>query len=158
MPHNLVTFPDWLGNLTTKKGEIPEGVAPRMDTFPLCSVMPGLHREITASGFPHTNPSRFQTVSGLSSALSSESCKGRAGWSNGMVEGFNHKVKLIKRSSYGQAGFPLLQRRVLLHPAAREPFYSEKMRRSSRTSASAEHHDASNSRSTPTAFAEASIA
>lgn len=38
-------------------------------------------------------------------------------WSNGMVEGFNHKVKLLKRSSYGQAGFPLLQRRVLLHPA-----------------------------------------
>ncbi len=36
-------------------------------------------------------------------------------WNNGMVEGFNHKVKLIKRSSYGQAGFPLLQRRVLLH-------------------------------------------
>ena len=33
-------------------------------------------------------------------------------WSNGMVEGFNHKVKWIKRSSYGQAGFRLLQRRV----------------------------------------------
>ncbi len=32
-------------------------------------------------------------------------------WSNGMVEGFNHKLKWIKRSSYGQAGFPLLQRR-----------------------------------------------
>jgi transposase len=40
-------------------------------------------------------------------------------WSNGMVEGFNHKLKWIKRSSYGQAGFPLLQRRVLLHPTAR---------------------------------------
>ena len=38
-------------------------------------------------------------------------------WSNGMVEGFINKVKWIKRSSYGQAGFPLLQRRVLLHPA-----------------------------------------
>jgi hypothetical protein len=38
-------------------------------------------------------------------------------WSNGMVEGFITKVKWIKRSSYGQAGFPLLQRRVLLHPA-----------------------------------------
>ena len=38
-------------------------------------------------------------------------------WSNGMVEGFNHKVKLIKRTSYGQAGFPLLQRRILFHPA-----------------------------------------
>jgi transposase len=37
-------------------------------------------------------------------------------WSNGMVEGFVNKVKWIKRSSYGQAGFPLLQRRVLLHP------------------------------------------
>ncbi len=40
-------------------------------------------------------------------------------WSNGMVEGFINKVKWIKRSSYGQAGFPLLQRRVLLHPASR---------------------------------------
>jgi transposase len=38
-------------------------------------------------------------------------------WSNGMVEGFINKVKWIKRSSYGQAGFPLLQRRVLLHAA-----------------------------------------
>jgi transposase len=38
-------------------------------------------------------------------------------WSNGMVEGFVNKVKWIKRSSYGQAGFPLLQRRVLLHSA-----------------------------------------
>jgi transposase len=33
-------------------------------------------------------------------------------WSNGMVEGFVNKVKWIKRSSYGRAGFPLLQRRV----------------------------------------------
>jgi transposase len=37
-------------------------------------------------------------------------------WSNGMTEGFVNKVKWIKRSSYGQAGFPLLQRRVLLCP------------------------------------------
>ena len=35
-------------------------------------------------------------------------------WSNGMVERFVNKVKWIKRSSYGQAGFPLLQRRVRL--------------------------------------------
>jgi len=47
-------------------------------------------------------------------------------WSNGMVEGFISKVKWIKRSSYGQAGFPLLQRRVLLHPASRETSRSEK--------------------------------
>ena len=46
-------------------------------------------------------------------------------WSNGMVEGFINKVKWIKRSSYGQAGFPLLQRRVLLHPSSREPRRSD---------------------------------
>src|SRR5436309_2393417 len=48
-------------------------------------------------------------------------------WNNGMVEGFISKVKWIKRSSYGQAGFPLLQRRVLLHPTSRETRGPEKM-------------------------------
>ncbi len=49
-------------------------------------------------------------------------------WSNGMVEGFINKVKWIKRSSYGQAGFPLLQRRVLLHPPSRKTHRPEKTR------------------------------
>ena len=48
-------------------------------------------------------------------------------WNNGMVEGFINKVKWIKRSSYGQAGFPLLQRHVLLHPTSRETRGPEKM-------------------------------
>jgi len=48
-------------------------------------------------------------------------------WSNGMVEGFINKVKWIKRSSYGQAGFALLQRRVLLH--ATQKLTSDKGRR-----------------------------
>lgn len=39
-----------------------------------------------------------------------------------MVEGFGNYVKWIKRSSYGQAGFPLLQRRVRL--AFPQPEYS----------------------------------
>ncbi len=34
-------------------------------------------------------------------------------WSNGPVEGFIHKLKLIKRSMYGRASFALLRRRVL---------------------------------------------
>jgi transposase len=34
-------------------------------------------------------------------------------WSNGPVEGFIHKLKLIKRSMYGRAGFGLLRSRVL---------------------------------------------
>jgi len=60
-------------------------------------------------------------------------------WSNGMVEGFINKVKWIKRSSYGQAGFPLLQRRVLLHPKASASLGKDQRRRSSRKSASAPH-------------------
>jgi transposase len=34
-------------------------------------------------------------------------------FSNGMVEGFVNKLKLIKRMGYGRAGFPLLRQRVL---------------------------------------------
>ncbi len=34
-------------------------------------------------------------------------------WSNGPVEGFVHKLKLIKRQMYGRAGFVLLCKRVL---------------------------------------------
>jgi transposase len=34
-------------------------------------------------------------------------------WSNGPVEGFVHKLKLIKRSMYGRASFGLLRSRVL---------------------------------------------
>jgi transposase len=34
-------------------------------------------------------------------------------WSNGPVEGQVHRLKLIKRSMYGRAGFDLLRLRVL---------------------------------------------
>ena len=34
-------------------------------------------------------------------------------WSTGPCEGHIHKVKLIKRSMFGKAGFALLRRRVL---------------------------------------------
>ncbi len=34
-------------------------------------------------------------------------------YSNGQVEGFVNKLKLIKRIGYGRAGFPLLRQRVL---------------------------------------------
>lgn len=51
-------------------------------------------------------------------------------WNNGMVEGFVNKVKWIKRSSYGQAGFPLLQRRVLLHPTVRASLGKDQRERS----------------------------
>jgi transposase len=34
-------------------------------------------------------------------------------WSNGQVEGQVNRVKLVKRSMYGRAGFALLRKRVL---------------------------------------------
>jgi transposase len=79
-------------------------------------------------------------------------------WNNGMVEGFISKVKWIKRSSYGQAGFPLLQRRVLLHPAARKSVGKDQRRRASQSSASLDSSETSNARSRGTAEAEAHIA
>jgi transposase len=38
-------------------------------------------------------------------------------WSQGQVEGQIHRLKLLKRQSYGQAGFGLLRHRVLARPA-----------------------------------------
>lgn len=34
-------------------------------------------------------------------------------WSNGPVEGFVHKLKLLKRQGYGRANFDLLRSRTL---------------------------------------------
>ena len=34
-------------------------------------------------------------------------------WSNGPVEEFVHKLKLVKRQGYGRAGYDLLRARVL---------------------------------------------
>ena len=34
-------------------------------------------------------------------------------WSNGPVEGFIHKLKLVKRQGYGRASFDLLRARML---------------------------------------------
>ncbi len=42
-------------------------------------------------------------------------------WSNGPVEGFIHKLKLIKRSMYGRASFGLLRSRVLGPPERDTP-------------------------------------
>jgi transposase len=38
-------------------------------------------------------------------------------YSSGRVEGTVNKIKTVKRQMYGRAGFPLLRKRVMLHPA-----------------------------------------
>ena len=36
-------------------------------------------------------------------------------YSNGLTEGVNTKIKLLKQQMYGRAGFALLRRRILLN-------------------------------------------
>ena len=38
-------------------------------------------------------------------------------WNSGKVEGTVNKIKMIKRQMYGRAGFDMLRKRVILHPA-----------------------------------------
>jgi len=74
-------------------------------------------------------------------------------WSNGVVEGFGNLVKWIKRSSYGQAGFALLQRCVLLHPATGDASHKEQRKRACRKSASAHELGVGSTSATSETFA-----
>jgi transposase len=38
-------------------------------------------------------------------------------WNSGKVEGTVNKIKMIKRQMYGRAGFDLLRKRIIFHPA-----------------------------------------
>jgi transposase len=49
-------------------------------------------------------------------------------WSSGKVEGTVNKIKMIKRQMYGRAGFDLLRKRVILHPALPGPQNSRQSR------------------------------
>ena len=42
-------------------------------------------------------------------------------WNSGKVKGTVNKIKMIKRQMYGRAGFELLRKRVILHPALPGP-------------------------------------
>jgi transposase len=50
---------------------------------------------------------------GLSKDLDAVRARLTEEWSNGCVEGFIHKLKLLKRQGYGRAGFELLRARML---------------------------------------------
>ncbi|MDQ3316881.1 MAG: ISL3 family transposase [Actinomycetota bacterium] len=52
-------------------------------------------------------------AAGLKKDLSAVRAGLTESWSNGPVEGFVHKLKLVKRQGYGRAGFDLLRARVL---------------------------------------------
>jgi transposase len=69
----------------------------------------GWLQEAEACGAPAMR--RFAT--GLRKDLDAVRASLTEPWSNGTVEGFVHKLKLLKRPGYGRAGFDLLRARML---------------------------------------------
>ncbi len=58
-------------------------------------------------------PAMRRFAAGLKKDLSAVRAGLTEEWSNGPVEGFVHKLKLLKRQGYGRAGFELLRARML---------------------------------------------
>jgi transposase len=97
----------------------------------LCNVAPKLKQaseqvRAFADLLRHTNPAKLEPwleeaattdLRGFASGLRQDEAAVRAAiiepWSNGPVEGQVNRLKLIKRSMYGRAGFDLLRQRVL---------------------------------------------
>jgi transposase len=58
-------------------------------------------------------PAMWRFAAGLKKDLDAVRAGLTEEWSNGPVEGFVHKLKLLKRQGYGRAGFDLLRARML---------------------------------------------
>jgi len=74
-------------------------------------------RNLLALGPNYQEASSFRDVKRFTAGLQRDKEEVLAGltlvYSNGQVEGFVNKLKLIKRMGYGRASFPLLRQRVL---------------------------------------------
>jgi transposase len=60
-------------------------------------------------------PALHSLVTGLRRDLDAVTAGLTMIWSSGPVEGTVNRIKTIKRSMYGRAGFDLLRRRILLN-------------------------------------------
>ncbi|MET9692565.1 transposase [Streptomyces sp. NPDC006514] len=59
-------------------------------------------------------PSMHTFINGLERDLAAVTAGLTLPWSSGVVEGHVNRIKMIKRQTYGRAGFTLLRKRVLL--------------------------------------------
>ena len=77
----------------------------------------GLEGEDLDGWLKDAEESRSKAMQSFAAGLRKDLDAVRAGltekWSNGPVEGFVHKLKLLKRQGYGRAGFELLRARML---------------------------------------------
>ena len=86
-------------------------------TQEFANMVRGLEGEKLDEWLKEADASEAEVMGRFAKGLKKDLAAVRAGltesWSNGPVEGFIHKLKLIKRSMYGRASFGLLRSRVL---------------------------------------------
>ena len=104
----------YLGRLCEADGALAEA---RRLTQDFAGMVRGLEGERLDGWLAEAGASEASVMKRFAAGLKKDLPAVRAGltepWSNGRVEGFVNKLKLVKRQSYGRAGFDLLRARVL---------------------------------------------
>jgi len=104
----------YLGRLCDADGTLADA---RRLTQEFASMVRNLEGEKLDGWLTEAETSEAQVMKRFAAGLKKDLEAVRAGlaeeWSNGPVEGFVNKLKLVKRQGYGRAGFELLRARVL---------------------------------------------
>lgn len=86
-------------------------------TQEFCSILRSLEGERLGAWLRAVERSRIDDLQRFALSIEGDYDAVKAGltlmWSNGQTEGQVNRLKLLKRQSYGRAGFQLLRRRVL---------------------------------------------
>jgi transposase len=79
----------------------------------MTAVRPGAHLKAWMAEAMHSGIEALARFArGLQEDLAAVTAGLTLAWSNGVTEGHVHRLKLVKRQSYGRAGFALLRQRV----------------------------------------------
>ena len=105
---------EYLGRLCEADGELADA---RRLTQDFAGMVRDLEREKLDGWLAEAEASEAEVMRKFAAGLKKDISAVRAGlterWSNGPVEGFVHKLELVKRQGYRRAGFDLLRARVL---------------------------------------------
>lgn len=105
---------EYLGRLCASDAALADA---RRLTQEFAGMVRGLEGEKLDGWLEEAGTSEAEVVRKYAAGLKKDLSAVRAGlterWSNGPVESFVHKLKLVKRQGYGRAGFDLLRARVL---------------------------------------------
>ena len=105
---------EYLGRLCASDAALADA---RRLTQDFAEMVRNLEGETLDGWLEEAETSEAQVMNKFASGLKKDLDAVRAGltesWSNGPVEGFVNKLKLVKRQGYGRAGFDLRRARVL---------------------------------------------